>query len=614
MGYVLDASQSKVVDLPPGGRALVEAGPGFGKTLVACARVARLVADGVPAPSILLLSFTRTAVREMRARIRELARSGVDVAGVEIRTIDSFFWRLRTGHSETDQQASRGWGYDASIEEVTRMLASPGDSLREHLDSYQHVFVDEAQDLVGCRAELILAFLGVLPPACGYTVFLDPAQAIYGWAESAADEETGVEFAKLVDRLDPEPRLIELRKYHRAADAKLKDLVLTVREIALGRTKVRKSRCDAVRKRISVHFPFTDDSPVDVAKKLARIEGSKLVLFRTRFEALKLSGDLAGEKIPHRLRIGGFSSIVAPWIAAVLNRVPDPLFTDQQFDLAWNELAASTRWTEGWSRDDAWLALRRMGADGKTRVKASVVADRLSMASLPDDLCSREPGAGDLTVGTIHGSKGREADAVVACLPDRETKNDDEEARVLYVAVTRAKRRLLVLDAGDARWSKLKDRDRTWAGTRTGSVRVEIGRPGDLDEISCAQESIQRRLELFDGTAQPLCARAIKDRGWARIVHVIDRADEEIGALSGEDSELMQDLWKIARCAWGPAGRPGNWIGYFRWMDVSTVAVSADHPDLNRAAARYRRTRTWLAPVVAGLGVMKNPNGGRRDD
>ncbi|MFM7204970.1 MAG: UvrD-helicase domain-containing protein [Myxococcota bacterium] len=75
----LDPSQNDVIHAPVESRQLVEAGSGFGKTDTACARVAWLIQQGVSSTRILLLSFTRTAVREMRARIRELASSGVDV-------------------------------------------------------------------------------------------------------------------------------------------------------------------------------------------------------------------------------------------------------------------------------------------------------------------------------------------------------------------------------------------------------------------------------------------------------------------------------------------------------------------------------------------------------
>jgi DNA helicase-2/ATP-dependent DNA helicase PcrA len=55
-----------------GGPLLILAGAGTGKTTTLCARVAWLLAGGVPADRILLLTFTRRAAREMVERARVL--------------------------------------------------------------------------------------------------------------------------------------------------------------------------------------------------------------------------------------------------------------------------------------------------------------------------------------------------------------------------------------------------------------------------------------------------------------------------------------------------------------------------------------------------------------
>ena len=57
-----DLEQLEIIMEPPASWQLVAAGPGTGKTAVACQRVAYLVDEGVPPSRILLVSFTRTAV------------------------------------------------------------------------------------------------------------------------------------------------------------------------------------------------------------------------------------------------------------------------------------------------------------------------------------------------------------------------------------------------------------------------------------------------------------------------------------------------------------------------------------------------------------------------
>lgn len=64
-----------------GGPLLILAGAGTGKTTTLCARVAWLVAEGVPSERILLLTFTRRASREMLQRARGLVPASSRVLG-----------------------------------------------------------------------------------------------------------------------------------------------------------------------------------------------------------------------------------------------------------------------------------------------------------------------------------------------------------------------------------------------------------------------------------------------------------------------------------------------------------------------------------------------------
>jgi DNA helicase-2/ATP-dependent DNA helicase PcrA len=67
----LNESQRAAVTAPDGYN-LILAGPGSGKTRVITFRVAYLIANGVPADSIMLVTFTRRAAREMVHRLESL--------------------------------------------------------------------------------------------------------------------------------------------------------------------------------------------------------------------------------------------------------------------------------------------------------------------------------------------------------------------------------------------------------------------------------------------------------------------------------------------------------------------------------------------------------------
>ena len=68
----LNPEQLAAVTAPPG-PALVLAGAGAGKTRALTYRVAYLLEQGVPPGSILLLTFTNKAAREMMRRVADLA-------------------------------------------------------------------------------------------------------------------------------------------------------------------------------------------------------------------------------------------------------------------------------------------------------------------------------------------------------------------------------------------------------------------------------------------------------------------------------------------------------------------------------------------------------------
>lgn len=180
-----DKRQEKVITAPRHSRCLIDAGPGTGKTAVACARVAWLIKEGVSPGNIWVISFTRTAVREIRNRIRNCVGNEGDAYAVKIATLDSHAWAIHYGFDNSEKFFG---SYDENIEALTEMVQkNPG--VIEYLNSsFEHLIIDEAQDIVGVRVDLLLEIIRNLPKRCGVSVFADEAQAIYGW--SLDDDET----------------------------------------------------------------------------------------------------------------------------------------------------------------------------------------------------------------------------------------------------------------------------------------------------------------------------------------------------------------------------------------------------------------------------------------
>ena len=119
-----------------------------------------------------MLSFTRAVVRELKARLR-LTTGQVRL--VRPVTFDSFATRLLRELPQDDAPSWRESGYDGRIRAATSAIVRSAQAA-EILATYRHVFVDEIQDLVGVRADMVLQ---LLRHAHGFTVLGDPAQAIY---------------------------------------------------------------------------------------------------------------------------------------------------------------------------------------------------------------------------------------------------------------------------------------------------------------------------------------------------------------------------------------------------------------------------------------------------
>jgi DNA helicase-2/ATP-dependent DNA helicase PcrA len=135
---------------------LVLAGPGAGKTEVSARRIAALLSQGLSAPNLLVLSFSRSAVRTLTKRLARLdGLDGLDeqvleeLRHVSIRTFDSWAFRmLRRLGSDSDELLRRS--HDENIAALVDVLRTP------QAAEVQRV-------LKGVRPRLLLASTSRLP-------------------------------------------------------------------------------------------------------------------------------------------------------------------------------------------------------------------------------------------------------------------------------------------------------------------------------------------------------------------------------------------------------------------------------------------------------------------
>ena len=606
----MDRDQAVVVEAPIEARLVVEAGPGCGKTHVACARVARFLRVGTPPDAILLLSFTRTAVHELRVRIAALAASESSARGVEIRTIDSLAWRIATGTG----RPARITSYDDSVGVALEAVQRPGPELREYLGRFRHVLVDEGQDLVSLRARFILVLLTALPAVTGYTVFLDPAQAIYGWSSEDHDGQRGEQFLGLLPGL-PGHEVRRLTTMHRTGDSGIRNLLQRMRTIVLdgaGGDRLAAARKElAGRARGRAEWEKLGDL---IAARTG--DGAPLMLFRRRAEVLRASSYLSGAGVQHRLRMGGLPRAGLPWIAVLLNelRARDiwPRVRPEDAAQTWLQACQGRYVSRGWSFEEAWHLLHDIAPD-RDRVDLRRVVDRLTMANVPDDAFIRDLGPAGPIIGTVHASKGREAASVVVCMQAGQqdlptTEQSAEEARVLYVAASRARSELEVRESPSLVCGY--SAGRAWHATQRG-MQVEIGRDGDLDatwpmvmDHGSGASRLQSALVSFDGTPAKVRVRASGSHGWTRLVE-LDGKQVVIGTLTRHCAEELNDLARARLGKWA------TFIVHLWWIDVVATVAGVDDARVDDLPAPWRHTRLWLAPVVVGMGFIARGKAGR---
>jgi hypothetical protein len=607
--------QRFVIEAEANSWLLVEAGPGTGKTAVACARVAKLLGEGIAPSSILLVSFTRTAVAELRSRIRRMAQSVQGASGVRITTLDSEAWHLGFGF----RGAAQGHvsGFDENIDGAIRLLKERAPEVMEWFESIRHIIIDEAQDLVGNRAELVFQLLDSLGASAGVTVFVDPAQAIYGFSTDVDDAEEG---AKSVAPFH-EQLLAEFPESF--VEAKLTKLYRTS-SIALQQVFEGGRRCvfgeaDAGAKLDELEAMARSNSKATLGvDKRIDLGPHELVVFRRRSEVLMASSFLSANEVPHRLRLSQTALGVQPWVALVLSKheTTSPL-TPEVFGTRWAALGSHPL-IGGLDHEEVWSLLMRTAGLPTGSVDLMTLRKVLSRARPPAEFCQTEVGIAGPILGTIHASKGREADKVTLMLPRtrREGTDLEEEVRVTYVGATRARKELLVGEGYVARGlhglggagGRLYSIDK-----RDQSAQVEIGRPNDvnvrsvIDKVATLSaeraDAVQQYLAAYAGQSVPLTALHREGVGFS---YFVGTDETKGGYLCQLDDHVNADLFSIGNEIDPSHGlKPPPMIPHLYLVGCRTVVLPPDDPQLSRLVEPWASRGIFLAPVIKGLVKVK---------
>ena len=469
-------SQQNVIEASAGESLLVLAPPGTGKTHVLIERIVHLLSHGRfsnPAREMLVLSFTRATVADVRRRLSERIGEAAsdDLRYIAVSTFDAFATRVLVESGNDHLLHSLAVGdsessYDARVRALAELLESAPhrNPVPEAVAALRYLVVDEIQDLVGPRARLVLAMIRHVYANDGDVLVLgDPAQAIYDYTGQSPDSRSFL--AGLRDAVRYRGREVALGRFYRFADPAMEQLVRQLWE-AVGRDGSAPDG-EALR-----HILYGLGAPLKFAElpSLVRPDRGLAVLVRSNVQAHQVASWLEQNGIPCIHHAGDRGRHWPAGLARIFLRWKMDMMSRSQFNERYEKLKIEAGEEEARGTLHALEYSRVIDDD-----RIDVAQLRRIVATQPaPPSARRETG---IIVSTVHRSKGLEYDTVLVLQPER--ADDSEELRILYVAATRARRklRLLHLDPKVIRRARKAGKTGYW----TQADAVYLNRTQDLD-------------------------------------------------------------------------------------------------------------------------------------
>ncbi|MFB7568901.1 UvrD-helicase domain-containing protein [Streptomyces sp. NPDC056165] len=614
----LTDEQRAVVEQPWDARVLVTAGAGAGKTHTLVRRLDALCGhedpdEALEASDILVLTFSRAAARELRERI---TRHGERGRRVRAQTFDAWAYGvLRQAYPD------REWG-DVSFDEriraatdaVEKGALEAGDSVPP-----THVVIDEVQDLLGDRRELVEALLDRYQDSCGFTVVGDAAQSVYGFQIEDLEErdaETGRFFDWL--RCSFPDDLVELRltENFRAVTSEARIALAhgprlqTVRDADEAATLYEELR-DLLLDPVNAHGDLTDEYTL---QGLRDLDDTCAILTRDNRQALVVSRLLHENGVQHRLRRPLEERPVPYWVAELLRRTEATGLTEERF----RSLLAEIPLAHEPSAAALWTVLRRATrSPGRTALDLDRLRRLVADGRFPDE--AADPETARIVVSTVHRAKGLEFDRVIVLTPPtvaelyKQYKDELDlpaEARALYVAMTRARNDLYHMSPPELpvfrRAGGRKNGRRYVGGWRSYDRYGIVAEAGDVcrdDPPGHASDAVATQAYLLErvrpGHEVVLCKRHDLAMGESQSPpYALVHEGREIGEASERFREELFRVQKVNR-TWDPW-----WPDKIHGLRIDTLETVAAGVAAGANAGLGDRG-VWIVPRITGIGMFR---------
>lgn len=453
---------------------IITAGPGAGKTTVLTRRIAYLISQkNVPPESCLAITFTKKAAGEMRERLKKLLPE--DFNKINIHTFHSLcFSILKQNYQqagldkdfmviseqekkllEKEYKKDKMLVFDDLIS-LTLKLFEENPSIKESYQKlFQFVSVDEYQDIDENQYKLIKL---LVPQEGNICAIGDPNQAIYGFRggnpkffNSFAQDYPKAKIINLKNNYRSAANIVEASNQMLNSFNIISKYGMNNEKITLYTAQTDKAEAEFIVKTtedmIGGHSFFSLDS------NRASSEGSNLsfsdfaILYRTSSqiapveEALKRSG-MPYAKFSNNLLCDN------KHIQTLIKKLTTNISITEQLKLFKQQFSDKIE-------DYIWDFLTSLASAHDTKDEFTHELSLLSEIDLLDKRADR------IALMTLHASKGLEFECVFITGLEEEivpfylaqTQQElEEEKRLLYVGMTRAKQKLFLTRAEKRLW------------------------------------------------------------------------------------------------------------------------------------------------------------------
>lgn len=519
----LNEGQAEVVKRTTG-PVLVVAGPGSGKTLAIVRRISHMVQQGVSPESILALTFTNRAAREMKDRLDSLTSTGsqkvfvgtLHLLGLRIvrecsgngyvvydreEQVNLLRTLLKGSNQRADDMADRisyaksliedpcndietifheyqaallarkALDFDDLILKPVEMFDNPV-LLKKYRDRFRHIIIDEYQDINPAQYRFLRTLAGDNAHICAVG---DPDQAIYAFRgadagnflnfekdfESATEVTLGLNYRSSGNIVGASGRMITHntkrldKKLYAVKDAGCQVVVASVPdERAEGEFIVREieSKVGGLS-----HYGLANMGTVNNSSGYSCCFSDFAVIFRTNSQAQAIEESISEAGIPCRILGRGYAgkgacsrdtiSSLKRYSGAIDNK-------DHLFEMKAQELIQRFAGDHGFESEqitELTNHIKLMIGETWAEKKAGHIVDELNLLAPADDF---DPQADAVTLMTLHMAKGLEfrvvfisgvEDGLIPYRGGRGPEDFEEERRLLYVGMTRARDELFLL-------------------------------------------------------------------------------------------------------------------------------------------------------------------------